>query len=143
MGVITCDITGLGVVVTIDSQPTIISERQIEVANAPLDRPRLIRRESSDFSGYLTFVGTEEIGNRPTGAFLAEHSDSHPDTSLADYLGTLADDLNKAWMRNGLTTGLYIHAAGTSAGEAVFHIIKTSTVWTASTTSASAAISGP
>jgi hypothetical protein len=124
VGVITCDITGLGVVVTVDSQPTIIRERQVDVASAPLDRARLIDRVSPDFSGYVTFVGTEEIGGTQTGRFLARHSASHPDAPLADYLAMLADDLSQAWKRHGLDTGLYIHAQGASGGAPVFHIVN-------------------
>lgn len=124
MGVITCDITGLGVVVTVDSQPTTIRDGHVEAANAPLYRPRLVTRETGDFTGYLTFVGTEEIGEKLTGDFIAAHSAGHPKVALAGYLARLADDLSEAWKRHDLDTGLYIRAQGASSGEPVFHIVN-------------------
>ena len=51
MGLITCDVTGMGVVVTVDSQPTTIQEGRVETVLAPLDRPRLVPRVAGGFSG--------------------------------------------------------------------------------------------
>jgi hypothetical protein len=104
--------------------PTVIRERDVEVANAPLDRPRLVPRESLGFSGYLTFIGTETIGEELTGTFIAEHSARHLDLPVADYLKRLADDLTEAWESHDLGTGLYIHAQGVGNGEPFFYIVN-------------------
>jgi hypothetical protein len=124
VGVITCDVTGLGVVVATDSQPTAINEGSVTVAKRPLDRPRLVSRVSPDFAGYLTFVGTEDIGGVPTGTFLKTHSQDHADTPLPEYLDALARDLTEAWTEHHAHTGLYIHIAGAANGEPAFWIVN-------------------
>lgn len=124
MGLMTCDVTGLGVVVTIDRQPTLIGDRSVEPQARPLDRKRLIGRASSGFSGFITAVGTEVIGDLTTTTFLEQHGLAHADKPLAEYAARLASDLSQSWRDHDISTGLYVHISGVLDGEPMFFIVN-------------------
>lgn len=65
MGLLTVDVTGLGVVMTSDRQPIVLGDGSLAVLdlNAQSKELKIIERHAAGFDGLLGYVGTERIGS--------------------------------------------------------------------------------
>lgn len=124
MGLLTLDVTELGVVMTSDSQPIEIVSGAINIVEAEFRRrDKIIEHHSSDFDGLIGYVGTEEIGASLTRTFLAHLSANAVGLSLDDFCERLQHELSAAWVTHDLTSALWVFVAGTERGELRFRYL--------------------
>lgn len=122
MGLLTVDVTALGVVMSSDSQPIEIVSGNIRVLDFGGERRRdkMIERHGGGFDGLIGYVGTEQVGTKTTRAFIDRVSHGAPDLPLAEFAEHLARELSAAWIAHELTTGLWVFLAGAEDGELRF-----------------------
>jgi hypothetical protein len=126
MGILTADVTPLGVVMTGDSQPVELRESSYSVLPPAGQRQRqcLVAGGGSDFKAALGFVGTEWIGEQTTFVWLREFVSANPNLSLDDFCTSLAAALTDEWTQNSYETVLWIFVCGASGEVPVFRAIR-------------------
>jgi hypothetical protein len=126
MGLLTTDVTPLGVVVTGDSQPIELRERAFTIlpTRGARRRPCFVAHAGSDFTAALGFVGTEKIGDSPTRHWLERFSERSPALTLDRFCDGLAHALTIEWSRNSYDTCLWIFISGASQQEPVFRAVR-------------------
>jgi hypothetical protein len=122
LGLLTVDVTALGVVMSSDSQPIEIVSGDIRVPDFAGERRRdkIIERHGGGFDGLIGYVGTEQIGAETTRAFIERVSRDQPELPLAAFANHLAHQLSAAWIEHKLATGLWVFIAGAEGGELRF-----------------------
>lgn len=130
MGLLTLDITALGVVMTADSKAIEIRDGLTHVgpdAHTVSRDPIAIRR-TSDFAGLVGSIGTEGIGRQTTRRFIEDVIASTTEFALPAFCDALANALSDAWVAHGLDSGLWVFVAGTEHAEIRYwHIANCST----------------
>jgi hypothetical protein len=98
VGLLTVDVTALGVVMSSDSQPIEIGSGDIRVLDFGGERRRdkIIERHGGGFDGLIGYVGTEHVGIKTTRAFIECVSHDAPDLPLARFAEHLARELSAA-----------------------------------------------
>ena len=126
VGILTADVTPLGVVITGDSQAVELRESNYRVLSTTGQRQRqcLVACEGSDFKAALGFVGTESIDERSTLIWLREFVSANRNLSLDDFCTSLAAALTDEWTRNRYETVLWIFVCGAAGGLPVFRAIR-------------------
>lgn len=85
IGLLTVDVTPLGVVIAGDSQPVDVCAQHNAIHTQGMkERDPIVRAYARDFTGFAGFVGTEEIGGFPTAEWLARALDSRHALTLAE-----------------------------------------------------------
>lgn len=122
MGLLTVDVTSLGVVMSSDSWPIEIVSGKTRALDFVGERRRdkMIERHGGGFDGLVGYVGTEHIGSQMTRAFIETAGANAPDLPLTEYAEHLAYELSSAWIEHNLTTGLWVFIAGAEASELRF-----------------------
>lgn len=126
MGLLTLDVTALGVVMSSDSWPIEIVSGAIH----PLDfagerrRDKIIERRGGGFDGLIGYVGTEQVGSQMTRAFIEQVSARESDLALGEFAAHLAGELSAAWAEHELSTGLDVFIAGAEDGELRFWYLR-------------------
>ena len=122
MGLLTVDVTTLGIVMSSDSQPIEIVSGDIRVPDFTGERRRdkISERHGGGFDGLVGYVGTEQIGPETTRAFIERVSRDQPDLPLPAFADQLAHELSAAWVEHSLSTGLWVFIAGAEHGELRF-----------------------
>jgi hypothetical protein len=123
MGLLTVDVTALGVVMTSDSQPIELVDGGVHVLELKASDDKIIERHAGGFDGLIGYVGTERIGNATTRSFLERVSAQVPDLDLGEFAHRLAADLSAAWREHDLRTCLWLFLAGTADGEPRFWFV--------------------
>jgi hypothetical protein len=129
MGVLTVDLTGFGVVMSADSNPIEALDGHTRLLVDPTrhhTRNPILKREAGGFSGYVGYVGTEEIDGRTTRDWLDAFGRRHANARLADYAIALGGDLTKVWHRLRLASVLEILISGVENGEVRFWFVRNS-----------------
>jgi hypothetical protein len=125
MGLLTADVTPIGVVTTGDSQPVELRESSYTVPVATQgNRPCLVAHKGADFAAALGFVGTERIGASPTYQWLERYSKANHGLTLVEFGESLAAELSVLWGKHSYDTCLWIFISGSSGGEPVFRAIR-------------------
>jgi len=123
VGLLTVDVTSLGVVMTSDSQPIELVEGGLKVLDLKASDQKILERHAGGFDGLIGYVGTERIGSATTRSFLERSSDATPDLPLGDFCRQLAADLSAAWREHELRTCLWVFVAGTEGREPRFWFV--------------------
>lgn len=122
MGLLTVDVTALGVVMTSDMQPIELVDGGLRVL--PLNNDtrvkKIIERHGGGFDGLIGYVGTESIAGATVRSFLEAQSSSAPDLPLGEFCRHLAEGLSQAWVDNDLRSCLWVFVAGVAGGEPRF-----------------------
>lgn len=86
VGLLTVDVTALGIVMTSDSRPIEIGSGDIRVPPfvGEQRRNKILERHGGGFDGLIGYAGTEQIGGRSTRAFIEQVSTACPDLGLGD-----------------------------------------------------------
>ena len=125
MGLITVDVSPLGIVVAGDSQPINLYESSFEI---PSGKPRtvnpVVRASLGDFSGFAAYVGTEIIGDQPAREWLRTVVKNHSSSTLPALCQNLADELTEIWTTGALTTHLSIFVARYEGADARFWFVS-------------------
>jgi hypothetical protein len=127
VGLLTADITPIGVVLTGDSQAVELGESSVTVQRtqgAPQSRPCLVAHGGTDFAAALGFVGTETIGNSPTNQWLQRFCASRIHLNMDEFCRALTDELTSLWHEHSYETCLWIFICGASAGEPIFRAVR-------------------
>lgn len=133
MGLLTVDVTPLGVVVAGDSQPVDMFAQHLAIhVQGMKQRDPIVPAYARDFTGFAGFVGTERVAGSVTSEWLREAFRSHYATNLGDLCGKLAADLTEQWA--SLETHLSVFVAGYENGEPRFWYISNGDVPDPSTT---------
>lgn len=122
MGLLTVDVTGLGVVMTSDAQPVELIEgglRVLPLTNEAKTK-KIMERHAGGFDGLLGYVGTERIGTATVRSIIERTSDATPDLPLGEFCRQLGDELSAAWRENDLRTCLWVFVAGVEGSEPRF-----------------------
>jgi hypothetical protein len=126
VGLLTVDVTRLGVVMTCDSLPVEFAEgvvRPLSTNPTAWKRDAIIVRRTAGFAGLVGSVGTEEIGSVPTRRFLEAAEARTQGMMLGDFCGDLASRLTAAWNAHSVATCLVVFVAGVEVGEPRFWVI--------------------
>jgi hypothetical protein len=123
MGLLTLDITPVGLVMTSDSQAILLHEESFEVLPERGDRKKIVRARLSGFRGLLRYVGTESLGDKLVSEWLQSFVLRNQELALADFSAALADSLSAEWRRKELDTCLWVFIAGYENGEACFWFV--------------------
>jgi hypothetical protein len=149
MGLLACDITGNGVVMSSDSQDVVLSEGRVEAVGVGGHRKKdkVIRLAVEHFSALMGYVGTEEIGGVATRSWLERFIDLSRDASGVDEFCTeLARVLTAAWKEGELDTCLWVFIAGYDRdgdGPYFWYVVNTTGFDPSAATPASRASSEP
>jgi len=129
MGVLTVDLTALGVVMSADSQPIEALDGKTRVLGQPGQRHTrnpILTRNAGGFAGFIGYVGTETIGGKATRDWLDAVGVRHPSEALSDYARALGRELTDAWQRHGLASVLEILISGVENGDVRFWFVRNS-----------------
>jgi hypothetical protein len=126
VGLLTVDVTALGIVMTSDSRPIEIGSGDIRVPPfvGEQRRNKILERHGGGFDGLIGYVGTEQIGGRSTRAFIEQVSTACPDLGLGEFVRQLAYELSRSWIECKLSTGLWVFIAGAESGELRFWFLR-------------------
>jgi hypothetical protein len=127
IGLLAVDVSRFGVVMTADSQPVELLDRETRVlAQAGERRTRnpILIRDAGGFTGFTGFAGTETIGTTTTRDWLTTFGASHADESLSAYASALGDELTQEWRRLALSSILEILISGVEDGEVRFWFVR-------------------
>lgn len=126
MGLLTADVTPIGVVLAGDSQPVELRESSFTVrpTRQQQSRPCLVAHQGSDFAAAVGFVGTERIGESPTRDWLQRFCNAWTDLGIEDFSETLTTELTSRWHEHGYDTCLWVFVCGASAGEPIFRAVR-------------------
>jgi len=123
MGLLTLDITPVGLVMTSDSQAILLHEESFEVLPERGDRKKIVRARLSGFKGLLGYVGTEFLGDKLINEWLRSFVLRNQELALVDFSAALADSLSAEWRGKELDTCLWVFIAGFENGEACFWFV--------------------
>jgi hypothetical protein len=129
IGLLAVDVSGLGVVMSADSQPVELLDREtLVLAKAGVRRTRnpILIRDAGGFTGLTGFVGTETIGTAATRDWLTAFGTHHADESLSAYASALGAELTQEWRRLGLSSILEILISGVEDGDVRFWFVRNS-----------------
>jgi hypothetical protein len=129
MGVLTVDLATFGVVMTADSQPIDALDGQTRIlghAGRWHTRNPILMRAAGGFTGFVGFVGTEQIGNANTRDWLDAFGTRHPTETLTEYATALARELEAEWQRHGIKSVLEILISGVENGDVRFWFVRNS-----------------
>ena len=126
MGLLTADVTPIGVVLTGDSQPVELRESSYTVVPVAGQRrrPCLVAHAGPGFSVALGFVGTEWVGGAGTHSWLERFSAANRALGLDDFCGALSEALTDEWTRHSHDTCLWVFISGASEGRPVFRAVR-------------------
>jgi hypothetical protein len=126
MGVLSADITPLGVVMTGDSQPVVLRESAYEIlqTRGVRQRPCLMQHAGAGFTVVLGFVGTERIGGVDALAWLRRFAAANGFLDLDAFCDALCAALTVEWVRHGYDTVLWVFIAGASEGLPLFRAVR-------------------
>lgn len=124
MGLLTCDVTRLGVVVAADAQPVEIHEGRVDPVGRDLGRSRIFTYVTNDFAGFLAYVGTETVGGSTVSQLLHAHVNEATGMELTEATLRLAQGLTEAWARANVDTGLWVFIAGVGDEGPVFRYVN-------------------
>ncbi len=122
------DLTAFGVVMTADSQPVEALDGQTRIlghAGRWHTRNPILVRDAGGFTGFVGYVGTEEIGRTGTRDWLGSFGARHPTQTLAEYGTALGHELTDEWQRHGLVSVLEILISGVETATCVFGLYGT------------------
>jgi hypothetical protein len=129
MGLLAVEVSRFGVIMSADSQPVELVDRETRVlaqAGNPRTRDPILTRDAGGFTGFTGFVGTEMIGSVTTREWLTTFGTNHADESLSAYASALGDELTQQWRRLGLSSVLEILISGVEDGEVRFWFVRNS-----------------
>jgi hypothetical protein len=117
MGLLTADVTPLGVVISGDSQPVELRESAyaVEPATGQHRRPCLTAYGGEGFTAAVGFVGTEQIAGRRTIEWLKDFFASNPGLSLDSFCDRAVEALSAEWERVGCETVLWLFICGATS----------------------------
>jgi hypothetical protein len=126
MGLLTLDVTALGVVMTSDRQPIELLDGDLRVL--PVDDenrvPKIIERHAGGFDGLIGYVGTEVIGTATVRSVL-ESINNASTLPLGEFCRYLGADLSRRWAEHALQSCLWVFVGGIADGEPRFwHIVN-------------------
>lgn len=124
VGLLTCDVTRLGVVIAADAQPIEIREGRVDPVAGDFSRRRIFTHVTNDFAGFVGYVGTEEVGGSSISQLLHSHVNETTDADVATACAGLASRLGDLWAASVAETGLWVFIAGVTAGEPVFRYVN-------------------
>lgn len=123
IGLISVDVTPLGVVIAGDSQPVDISaQHHVLQTQGKKTRNPVVPFYAHEFTGFAAHVGTERIGGRATGDWLRHTLKPHYASPLSDSCELLASTLTEAWTASD--THLSVFVAGYEQTEPRFWFIS-------------------
>ena len=125
MGLLTVDVTGLGVVMTSDTQPVELVEGSVRVLllTDSTKVKKIIERHAGGFDGVVGYVGTEKIGNATVRSFIERTSSRTPNLPLGEFCRQLGCDLSMAWREKDMRTCLWVFVAGVENSDPQFWYI--------------------
>jgi hypothetical protein len=129
VGVLTVDLTAFGVVMTADSQPIEALDGETRVLahrGRWHTRNPILQRDAGGFTGFVGYVGTEDIGGTSVRDWLDAFAARHPNETLANYAAALGQELTDEWQRLGLPSVLEILICGVENGEVRFWFVRNS-----------------
>jgi hypothetical protein len=129
VGVLTVDLSVFGVVMTADSQPIEALSGQTRILGQPgrhHTRNPILKRQAGGFTGFVGFVGTEQIGGKTTRDWLDGFGARHATAGLHAYATELGEELTQEWERHGLCSVLEILISGVEQGEVRFWYVRNS-----------------
>jgi hypothetical protein len=125
VGLLTLDVTALGVVMTSDVQPVELLDGGLRVL--PLSNEtkvkKIMDRHGGGFHGLVGYVGTERIGNATVRSVLENTIQKTSDLPLQQFCTRLAEDLSAAWREHSLSTCLWVFVAGVEESEPRFWFV--------------------
>jgi hypothetical protein len=129
MGVLTVDLSAVGVVMSADSQPIEALNGRTRILGQQGQRHTrnpIVRRTAAGFAGFTGFVGTERIGTRTTRNWLDAFGSRHPSAPLADYATAMGQELTAEWQAHGIISVLEILISGVEKSEVRFWYVRNS-----------------
>ena len=112
-----------------DSQPIQALDAETRVLGEPgrrRTRNPILGRNAGGFSGFVGFVGTEEIGGKMTRDWLHAFGAKRPTDSLSDYAYALGQELTEEWQRYELASVLEILITGVEDRDVCFWFVRNS-----------------
>lgn len=130
VGLLAVDVSRFGAVMSADSQPVELLDRETRVfqaaAGGRCTRNPILICDAHGFAGFTGFVGTEIIDQTPTRDWLAAFGKRHAGQNLSSYARTLGRELTHEWRRLGLASILEILISGVEDGEVRFWFVRNS-----------------
>jgi hypothetical protein len=127
VGLLAVDVSGVGAVMSADSQRVELLDGDYRVLpGPPFNSNPIVIREAGGFCGLLGYVGTESIDGTRMPDWLSAFSTAHAGEPLGTFAVVLADALTAEWQRLGLTTVLEIFIAGVESGDVRFWYVGNS-----------------
>ncbi len=109
IGLITVDVTPLGVVIAGDSQPVdMFAQHHVIYTQGKKTRAPIVRLYARDFTGFAAYVGTEKISGLATGDWLKNTLKSHYASPLTDICELLASTLTEAWTASDTHLSIFV-----------------------------------
>lgn len=130
MGLLACDITRAGIVMSSDSQDVLLTEGRCDPIGegGHRQKDKIIRVKAESFSALVGYVGTEQIGSTATRAWLERFIKARLDTAgLAAFSNELGHALSEAWEAEKLDSCLWVFVAGYEGGEPFFWYVVNAT----------------
>jgi hypothetical protein len=86
----------------------------------------ILVRDAGGFTGFVGYVGTEQIGTTDMRVWLDSFGARHPTQTLAEYATALGQELTDEWQRHGLASVLEILISGIENGDVRFWFVRNS-----------------
>jgi hypothetical protein len=119
VGLLTVDVTPLGIVMAADSQRVDIYADRLDLGGFTT-RNSIVRMEGTGFSGFVGSIGTEKVGGEPTAAWLARALADIRQKPLSEVCEALGERLTAIWEAGPGLTRLSLFVAGYEEGEPQF-----------------------